>query len=102
MDTFGITDKEDRVKLEFIEGNGKNRSFTRVYVPKSATLAFTGADITEMENDDARVFSFMIETPVGTTTSRTLRYSVDIPECNTVSTELDWTRQPGIHALDIK
>ena len=64
MDIIGIKDRAEREKLEFIEGNGKNRAFTRLYVPKSATLAFTGADITTTENDDAKVYSFMLETPV--------------------------------------
>ena len=64
MDTIGIKDRAEREKLEFIEGNGKNRAFTRLYVPKSATLGFTGADITTTENEDAKVYSFMLETPV--------------------------------------
>jgi hypothetical protein len=103
MDTLWITDKKEREKLEFIEGNGKNRAFTRLYVPRSATLAFTGADITTTENDVAKVFSFMIETNPWSTTSKTLRYTVDIPNCESVAdTSVEWTRQPGIRELEIQ
>lgn len=102
MDTIGIKDRAEREKLEFIEGNGKNRAFTRLYVPKSATLGFTGADITTTENEDAKVYSFMLETPVWGSTSKTLRYTVDIPNCEAVDTSIEWTRQPGIRKLEIK
>ena len=64
FDTLGIAEKKEREKLEFIEGNGKNRAFVRLYVPKSSTLAFTGADISETSNENAKVFSFLLETPV--------------------------------------
>lgn len=101
MDTLWITEKSEREKLEFIEWDGKNRSFTRLYVPRNSTLAFTGSDITTTENEHAKVFSFMLETPVWWSTSKTIRYTVDIPNCNTDSTSLSWTRQPGIRELII-
>lgn len=44
----------------------------------------------------------MMETPVGGTTSKTLRYTVDIPDCTNVNTDIVWTRQPGIRELLIK
>ncbi len=102
MDILGIKDKTEREKLEFIEGNGKNRAFTRLYVPRSATLAFTGADITTTENENARVYSFMLETSPGATTSKTLRYTVDIPNCESVDTSISWARQPGLREVTIK
>lgn len=102
MDIIGIKDRIEREKLEFIEGNGKNRAFTRLYVPKSAILAFTGADITTAENEDAKVYSFMLETPVWGSTSKTIRYTVDIPNCESTDTSVGWTRQPGIRELEIK
>jgi hypothetical protein len=102
MDILGIKDKTEREKLEFIEGNGKNKSFTRLYVPRSATLAFTGVDITTTENENARVYSFMLDTPVGGTTSKTLRYTVDIPQCESADTSVEWSRQPGLREVTIK
>lgn len=102
MDILGIKDKAEREKLEFIEGNGKNRAFTRLYVPLSSTLAFTGADITTTENENARVYSFMLDTPVGGTTSKTLRYTVDIPQCESADMSVEWTRQPGLREVTIK
>lgn len=102
MDIIGIKDKAEREKLEFIEWNGKNRAFTRLYVPRSATLAFTGADITLTENEDVKVYSFMLETNPGATTSKTLRYTVDVPNCDTTDASLSWTRQPGIRELEIR
>jgi hypothetical protein len=103
MDILGIKDKAEREKLEFIEWNGKNRAFTRLYVPRSATLGFTGADITTTENEDAKVYSFMLETPVWGSTSKTLRYTVDIPNCESVAdTSVEWTRQPGLRGVEVR
>lgn len=102
MDQIGIKDKKEREKLEFIEWNGKNRAFTRLYVPHGSTLAFTGADITLTQHDYADEYSFMLETNPWSVTSKTLRYTVDIPDCQNSETSLSWTRQPGIRKLDIR
>lgn len=91
MTTFGITDKE---KMRFIQGNGKNTSFIRYYVPLGAELMGSGAGV-EIEQD-VQVFSFMLDTDVGTRSTKTLQYRLPIPACHTYTGSVDIVRQPGL------
>jgi Protein of unknown function (DUF4012) len=99
---FNITDKNEQAKLEFIQGNGKNRAYTRVYVPLGAQIVGAGSDITVATNDHATVFSTLIETPVGAKTSKSWRYTLDIPSCESYTGSVEWTRQPGLRTVIVK
>ena len=99
---FGITDPAERAKLDFIQGDGKNRAFVRVYVPLGATLIGAGSDITVATNEYATVFSTLIETPVGASTSKSWRYTLDIPQCDSYTGSVEWTRQPGLRGVNVK
>lgn len=59
---FGLTDTNEQNKMRFIQGGGENKSFVRLYVPKGAMLVGSGAEASEDEN--ATVFSFMLNTPL--------------------------------------
>jgi hypothetical protein len=65
-------------------------------VPLGATLVGAGSDITVGTNTDATVFSTLIETPVGANTSKSWQYTLDIPECDSYTGSVEWTRQPGL------
>ena len=99
---FNITDKEEQAKLDFIQGNGKNRAFVRVYVPLGATLVGAGSDITITTNADATVFSTLIETPVGASASKSWQYTLDIPSCDSYTGSVEWVRQPGLRGVSVK
>ncbi len=99
---FNITDKEEQAKLDFIQGNGKNRAFVRVYVPLGAALVGAGSDITVETNDDATVFSTLIETPVGASASKSWQYTLDIPSCDSYTGSVEWVRQPGLRGVTMK
>ncbi len=96
---FNITDKEEQAKLDFIQWNGKNRAFVRVYVPLGAALVGAGSDITVETNDDATVFSTLIETPVGASASKSWQYTLDIPSCDSYTGSVEWVRQPGLREV---
>lgn len=51
---------------------------------------------------DATAFSFMLETPVGGTTSKTLHYTTEIPHCADFSGSVEWYRQPGLRKVKMK
>ncbi|MBC7498070.1 DUF4012 domain-containing protein [Candidatus Gracilibacteria bacterium] len=99
---FNITDKNEQAKLEFIQGDGKNRAFVRVYVPLGSTLIGAGSDITVTSSEHATVFSTLIETPVGASTSKSWRYTLDIPACESYTGSVEWTRQPGLRSVIVK
>jgi hypothetical protein len=102
MKTLNISDNTEKKKLEFIEWNGKNSSYIRIFVPKSAELAFTGADIVQTENVYARAFWFYLDTPVGGTASKTLRYKVTLSDCNPLEDrQLFVGRQPWLRSYTI-
>ncbi len=100
--TFGITNPEERAKLDFIQWDGKNRAYVRVFVPLGSTLVWTGSDITTTNNENATVFSTLIETPVGARTNKSWKYTLDIPNCVNYDGKIDWTRQPGLREVNIK
>ncbi len=99
---FAITDPAEQAKLDFIQGDSKNRAYVRVYVPLGATLIGVGSDITVATNAYATVFSTLIETPVGATTSKSWKYTLDIPQCDSYSGSVEWTRQPGLREVIVK
>ena len=99
---FSIIDPNERAKLDFIQWNGKNRAYVRVYVPLGARLLWGWLDITTTQNQDATVFSLLMETPVGATTSKSWKYVVDIPNCVNYDGKIEWTRQPWLRELNIK
>jgi hypothetical protein len=100
MDMIGIKEKEEREKHLFIQGNGKNKAFVRLYTPLGSTLAYSGSDITVSNNEFSTVFSFSIDTLPASTSSKTLRYRVDIQNCETKDTKLHFYKQPGLRKLN--
>lgn len=99
---FGITNPEEKAKLDFIQWNGKNRAYVRVFVPIGAKIVWVGWDITTTTNENATVFSTLIETPVGATTSKSWKYTLDIPNCVNYDGSVEWTRQPWLRELTTK
>lgn len=65
-------------------------------MPHGAELAFTGSDIKKETDQYGTVFSWIMETNPGAKTSKTLRYTLPIEDCQSVNTALTWMRQPGI------
>ncbi len=53
----------------------------RLYVPKGSTLTGSSTGIESVEKPEATVFTWLFETPVGSSTSKTLRYKTEIPDC---------------------
>ncbi len=102
FNTFGITDPLERTKLDFIQWNGKNRAYVRVFVPLGALLIGAGSDIAVTSNDTATVFSTLIETPVGGSSSKSWKYTLDIPNCANYDGKVQWTRQPGLREVNMK
>ena len=64
----------------------------RLFVPKNAELINSGAEISEDEN--AKIFSFLLETPVDGTASKTLSYKQSIENCSDYNGEIFIARQP--------
>ena len=97
MDIFSLDNKEEREKMQFIQWNGRNRTFVRLFVPKNAELINSGAEISEDEN--AKIFSFLLETPVDGTASKTLSYKQSIENCSDYNGEIFIARQPWLRDL---
>jgi hypothetical protein len=70
-------------------------------VPLGSTLVGSGSDIKVANNDTATVFSTLIETPVGATTSKSWKYLLNIPNCVDYDNKIEWTRQPGLREVII-
>ncbi len=96
LDSVWIIDKEEREKYLFIQWNGKNKAFVRLYVPLWSELALEWKDIQVESNEHATVFSFALDTPVWWSASKTIRYTTNIPNCQNFSGEVDWYRQPWL------
>lgn len=97
MQKFQITDDKEKEKMRFIQGGGDNQTFVRLYVPKTAELSSSGAQITEEEN--AKIFSFTLKTPLGGKSSKTLKYTLEIPDCYKYNNTIDIYKQPGLRNL---
>lgn len=100
--TFGISENEDQAKMKFIQGDGKNRSFVRVFVPTGAELVGSAGDIAVAKDPDATIFSFMLETPVWATTSKSFKYRLNVANCIDYDGTVEWWRQPWIRELIIR
>ncbi len=100
--TFGITDPAEKTKLDFIQWNGKNRAYVRVYVPLGSSIIGNGWDIKTISNEYATVFSLLIETPVGATSSKSWKYTLNIPNCANYNNQIEWIRQPGLREVIVK
>lgn len=61
-------------------------------MPKDAILTGSGAEISEDQN--AKIFSFMLETRVGGKSEKTLTYTQEIPNCSNYDGEISIFRQP--------
>jgi hypothetical protein len=99
LDEAWVSSKEDREKYRFIQWNGKNKAFVRLFVPLWSELALGWKDIQSESNENATVFSFMLEAPVGGSASKTIRYTTNIPNCQTYNSEVDWYRQPWLRKV---
>lgn len=99
---FNIASRDEQAKLRFIQGDGKNRAYVRVYVPLGSTLIGAGGDISTVSNDVSTVFSTLIETPVGTTTSKSWKYTLNLTSCDSYTGSVEWMRQPGLRNVTVK
>lgn len=100
FDIFDIDENEAGKKMRFIQWEGKNRAFVRLYLPLGARLAFTGGSISSTTNEHATVFSFTLDTNVWQTSTKTIRYALDIPQCQTKDVTPRFFRQPGLRNVD--
>ena len=57
----------------------------RLYVPKGSTLTGSSTGVEVVEKPNATVFTWLFETPVGSSTSKTLRYTTEISDCSNSS-----------------
>ena len=71
-------------------------------MPLGAALVGAGSDITVESNEDATVFSTLIETPVGASASKSWEYTLDIPSCDSYTGSVEWVRQPGLRDVVIQ
>jgi hypothetical protein len=102
MDMTMTEDDVIRDKELFIQWDGKNKAFVRLYVPADAELTFTGSDINIERQKNATIFSFNIETPAWATTSKTLRYLTNVPDCDNYGGDIDWVIQPWLRKVFVK
>lgn len=102
MDMTLTTDESIRKKELFIQGDGKNKSFVRLFVPPDAELSLTGSDIGIERQRDVTIFSFSLETPPGGRSSKTLRYLTNIPNCENYTGDITWIQQPWLRKVFIK
>ena len=102
MDLIGLHDAKAREKMLFIQWNGKNRIYMRLYVPKGSTLTGSTVWVDIIDKPEATVFTWLLETPVGASTSKTIRYVTDVPGCSEGDAYLTWYRQPGLQHTTMK
>ncbi|MCD5380361.1 DUF4012 domain-containing protein [Candidatus Gracilibacteria bacterium] len=91
-------DTELKEKLLFIQGNGDNKQYVRVIIPKEAVISTKNVDIIDY-SDRGQSVNFYMNTPVGETSSFKLEYSIANKECKTYSYK--FYKQPGIEQYDI-
>lgn len=103
MNIFGITDIAEREKMKFIQGNGENRAFVRVMVPKGAKLlnSESSKNIEVSEEENATVFAFMMNTPVAKTSEKSLEYQQKIENCREYNNSVRVFRQPGLRDFTV-
>ena len=93
---IGIRDTAKIDAMLAIQWNGKNISYMRILVPKSATLTWSTAWVRSSDLDIAREFAFSLDTPIWWTASKIFRYIVDIPGCHSSGYQASWYRQPWL------
>lgn len=96
LSMIGVRDAQNIEKMLTIQWKGKNKAYMRIFVPPSATLTGSTAGIESNLTEDTEEISFSLDTPIGWTASKTLRYIVDIPNCKTSKTSVVWYRQPWL------
>jgi len=74
----------------------------RLYTPKGSVLTGSTIGIETVEKDDSTVFTWLMETPVGASASKTIRYTTPIADCQTFTGGLTWYRQPGLQNTMMK
>jgi hypothetical protein len=67
----------------------------RLLVPLASKLSGTPAGIDETATTNYREFAFSLDTPIGGSASKTIRYVTTITNCGG-SPKVDWYRQPGL------
>lgn len=103
MKSSGIIDSVVQEKMLYIQWKGKNATFIRVYTPSGSTLTGSTAGTTVASSGDKTEFSFTLDTPIGGTTSKILRYDVTLPDCiDSKSDIVRWYRQPGLQNTKLK
>lgn len=102
LDSLWIIETEERQKFLFIQWNAKNKAFVRLYTPLGSELSLTWSDIKSEDSEHATVFSFLLETPPGSSTSKTIRYTTNVPNCQNYTGNIDWYVQPWLRRVDIK
>lgn len=65
LDFIGVKDPKEREKMLFIQGNGANKTFLRIYTPLGSKLTQTSTGVDVSEDDQKTEFSFLLSTPVG-------------------------------------
>ena len=65
LDFIGVKDPKEREKMLFIQGNGTNKTFLRIYAPLGAKLSQTSTGVDVAEDVEKTEFSFLLSTPVG-------------------------------------
>ncbi len=65
-------------------------------MPPSATLIGATAGTETLTENGQKEFAFTLVTPLSATSSKTIRYSVDVPGCDGSTPLLEWYRQPGL------
>ncbi len=99
LDMIGLTDPKDREKLLFIEGNGPNKHYMRLIVPSDSEVISKGSGVEFIPGVQYATIAFPLETPVGGTSEKTIRYTTTPLDC---SEKIQWFRQPWIRELEIR
>lgn len=102
LDFIGVKDPKEREKMLFIQGNGENKTFLRIYAPLGAKLTQTSTWVDVIEDTRKTEFSFLLSTPVGWSTKKTFRYTFTIPDCQDQPSPTRWYRQPWLQSTQMK
>jgi Protein of unknown function (DUF4012) len=102
LSIIGIWESTLVEKMLSIQWKGKNIAYMRVLVPKSAALTGSTAWVTMDDTPTAREIVFSLDTPVGSTASKIVRYTVDIPWCSRWVYPISWYRQPWLQNLVVE
>lgn len=99
---YGIDPKDHEHEL-FVQGNGTNKQFVRLVVPKGAKLASSASVPLELDDteSDADVISFMIETKTMENSSLSFDYTTTPSSCDP---KPYFIAQPGLqhYSVDVR